>query len=106
MKAIHFIEREQILQREVMQEIKDKLQELGQTEISFSDHGLNCPCINSGAPEHDLHVVSHIQLEENGSLEFNIDDQQCGYYTSEINLDATIETLGQIEDLTKEDFEE
>jgi hypothetical protein len=104
MKAIDFVKKEIELRDEVLQAIKGTLKALDQKEIHMEHHELNCPCINPGAPEHDLHTVSSVSLDEDGQLSFYIDDQQSCYYTSEIPLEAAIELLGQIEDLDDEDF--
>lgn len=104
MRAIQFREKESDLTLEVERAIKGKMKALDVDEINMGKLELNCPCINSGAPEHALHTVSSIELND-GQITFNIDDQVGGYNCSEIPLDSSIELLDTIEDLDKEDFE-
>jgi len=105
MKALEFREKEIKLNEEIVKVVKEKMIALGRKEIRMSDHELNCPCINSGAPESDLHTISSIELHL-GQVTFNIDDQNGGYNSGGVPLDSLIDLLGQIEDLKKEDFEE
>lgn len=104
MKATDFRDKESQLTNEVEKAIKGVLETLGRREINLGTHELNCPCINSGVPEHALHTVGSVTLNK-GQINFDIDDQQGGYNCSEIPLDSAIELLSQIEDLDESDFE-
>lgn len=107
MKAIDFREKEAELCREIMDAILAKIRSLGQIEINMSRHELNCPCINSEAPEHALHTIASVEIDiehTDSKLNFTIDDQALCYKTEMVPLEAAIDLLDQIEDLTKEDF--
>jgi hypothetical protein len=104
MKAIDFRNKESELSTEVEQAIKEKMLALGVDEINMGMLELNCPCINSGAPEVALHTVSSVELYKETQVTYNIDDQGSGYNCSEIPLDSLIELLSVIEDLDEEDL--
>jgi len=100
MKAIDFRDKLERVEEEIIKTVKNILKKFEDNQIDFRDYDINCPCINSGAPEHDLHVVSSVHFYENGnSLHFSIDDQQCGYSTEEVPLDVLVDILSEIEDI-------
>lgn len=100
MKSIDFRTQLGLIENRVIETVKETLKKFEDFSIDFVDYEINCPCINPGAAEHDLHTVAGVYFYENGnSLHFRIDDQQCGYTLEQIPLEALIDVLDQIEDI-------